>query len=56
MQKTSPDDVAKVVVQGVSQSVEDIFPTQMSASLYEAWKKDHKVVEKQFSTMRGERR
>ena len=51
MPKTSPQDVARAVVAGLSQSAEDIFPDPMSASLYEAWKKDHKAVEKQFATM-----
>jgi NAD(P)-dependent dehydrogenase (short-subunit alcohol dehydrogenase family) len=51
MPKTSPQDVAKAVVAGISQSVEDIFPDPMSASVYEAWKKDHKAVEKQFAAM-----
>lgn len=51
MPKTSPQDVAKAVVAGVSQSTEDIFPDPMSASLYEAWKKDHKAVERQFAAM-----
>jgi NAD(P)-dependent dehydrogenase (short-subunit alcohol dehydrogenase family) len=51
MPKTSADDVAKAVVAGISKSVEDIFPDPMSASLYEAWKKDHKAVEKQFAAM-----
>jgi len=49
--KTGPDDVAKAVVQGVSQGEEDIFPDPMSAALYQAWRKDHKSVEKQFATM-----
>jgi short-subunit dehydrogenase len=51
MAKTSPDAVAQAVIQGVSQSVEDIFPDPMSASVYEAWRKDHKAVEKQFAAM-----
>ncbi len=51
MPKTRPEDVARSVVAGISQCVEDIFPDPMSASLYEAWKKDHKAVEKQFATM-----
>jgi NAD(P)-dependent dehydrogenase (short-subunit alcohol dehydrogenase family) len=49
--KTSPQDVAKAVVGGLSQSAKDIFPDPMSASLYEAWKKDHKAVERQFAGM-----
>jgi NAD(P)-dependent dehydrogenase (short-subunit alcohol dehydrogenase family) len=51
MAKTSADDVAKAIVDGVSRSVEDIFPDPMSSSLYEAWRKDHKAVEKQFGSM-----
>jgi NAD(P)-dependent dehydrogenase (short-subunit alcohol dehydrogenase family) len=49
--KANPDDVAKAVVQGVSRGEEDIFPDPMSASIYEAWRKDHKAVEKQFAAM-----
>jgi short-subunit dehydrogenase len=49
--KTNRDDVARAVIQGVSQGEEDIFPDPMSASLYRAWRKDHKAVEKQFATM-----
>ena len=51
MAKTSPDDVAKAIVSGVAKGMEDIFPDPMSRSLYEAWKKDHKAVEKQFGAM-----
>jgi len=51
MPKTSPADVAKAIVAGVSTVVEDIFPDPMSSSVYEAWRKDHKAVEKQFAAM-----
>ncbi len=51
MAKTSPGDVAKAIVEGVSNSVEDIFPDPMSRTLYDAWDKDHKAVEKQFGAM-----
>jgi NAD(P)-dependent dehydrogenase (short-subunit alcohol dehydrogenase family) len=51
MPKTSPADVAKAIVAGVSNGVEDIFPDPMSSSLYDAWRKDHKAVEKQFAAM-----
>ena len=51
MPKTSPADVAQAVVAGVANSVEDIFPDPMSASLYDAWRKDHKAVERQFAAM-----
>jgi len=49
--KTSPDDVAKAVLQGVERGDEDIFPDPMSVSLYQAWRNDHKAVEKQFAAM-----
>jgi NAD(P)-dependent dehydrogenase (short-subunit alcohol dehydrogenase family) len=51
MPKTPPGDVAAAVVRGLIGDQEDIFPDPMSASLYEAWKKDHKAVERQFATM-----
>jgi len=51
MPKARPDEVATAIVAGVSQSREDIFPDAMSASLYDAWRKDHKAVEKQFAVM-----
>jgi NAD(P)-dependent dehydrogenase (short-subunit alcohol dehydrogenase family) len=49
--KASADDVAQAVVQGILRGDEDIFPDPMSASLYQAWRKDHKAVEKQFAAM-----
>ena len=49
LQKTSPADVAKAIVDGVAEGREDIFPDPMSASVYEAWKTDHKAVERQFA-------
>lgn len=51
MPKANADDVARAVVQGIARGDEDIFPDPMSASLYEAWRKDHKAVEKQFAAM-----
>jgi NAD(P)-dependent dehydrogenase (short-subunit alcohol dehydrogenase family) len=51
MPKARPEDVAAAIIAGVSQSREDIFPDAMSSSLYDAWRKDHKAVEKQFATM-----
>jgi NAD(P)-dependent dehydrogenase (short-subunit alcohol dehydrogenase family) len=49
--KTAAMDVAKAIVQGVNEGQEDIFPDPMSTSVYEAWSKDHKAVEKQFAQM-----
>jgi len=51
MPKTSAADVAKAIIQGVSQGQEDIFPDPMSVAIYQAWSKDHKAVEKQFASM-----
>lgn len=51
MPKTSPADVAKAIVKGVNEGQEDIFPDPMSVAVYEAWRKDHKAVEKQFASM-----
>jgi NAD(P)-dependent dehydrogenase (short-subunit alcohol dehydrogenase family) len=51
MPKTQPKDVATAVVAGIIADQEDIFPDPMSSSLYDAWKKDHKAVERQFATM-----
>ncbi len=51
MAKTSPADVARAVVDGVARGVEDIFPDPMSSALYDAWRRDHKAVEKQFAAM-----
>lgn len=51
MAKTSPADVAAVIVSGVVSGTEDIFPDPMSTQLYAAWKLDHKAVEKQLAAM-----
>lgn len=49
--KTSPKDVAQAIVQGVLDDQEDIFPDPMSVEVYQAWRKDHKAIEKQFAQM-----
>ncbi len=51
MPKTAPEDIARAVIEGLAADAEDIFPDPMSASLYDAWKADHKAVERQFATM-----
>ncbi len=51
MPKTSAADVARAIFAGIEAGDEDIFPDPMSSQMYEAWKNDHKAVEKQFSTM-----
>ena len=49
--KTSPQDVAKAILDGVAKGEEDIFPDAMAQQVYAAWKTDHKAVEKQFAAM-----
>ena len=49
--KTSPDDVARAIIEGIESGREDIFPDPMSAGVYESWRKDHKSVEHQFGAM-----
>ncbi len=51
MEKTSAAEVAKAIVKGVADGEEDIFPDAMAGSLYAAWARDHKAVEKQFASM-----
>ena len=51
MPKTSPQDVARAIVEGINAGMEDIFPDPMSRQLYAAWAADHKAVEKQFASM-----
>ena len=51
LEKASPIDVAKAILDSVVEGREDIFPDAMSTSLYAAWVKDHKAVEQQFANM-----
>ncbi len=47
--KTSPADVANAIVDGIAAGKEDIFPDPWAASIYEAWRTDHKAVERQLA-------
>ncbi len=49
--KTSPEDVAEAIVNGVNNGEEDIYPDPMAKQVYAAWSKDHKSVEHQFGAM-----
>jgi NAD(P)-dependent dehydrogenase (short-subunit alcohol dehydrogenase family) len=49
--KTSPEDVAKAILAGVSEGHEDIAPDPMSRGILAAWLKDPKAIESQFSKM-----
>ena len=49
--KTSAADVAAAIVRGIEAGTEDIFPDAMSEQVYNAWRNDHKAIEKQFAGM-----
>ena len=51
MPKSPASEIAGAISEGIRRGDEDIFPDQMSAGLYEQWKKDHKAVEHQFAIM-----
>ena len=46
-----PKDVPAAVAMGIVADQKDTFPDPMSASLDDAWKKDHKALERQLATM-----
>src|SRR5262249_19239457 len=47
--KASPTDVANEILEGIENGTEDIFPDSMAKEFYEAWKSDHKAVERQYA-------
>lgn len=49
--KTSPQHVARAVLDGVEAGLEDITPDPMSRDVHGAWLKDPKGVERQFGAM-----
>ena len=49
--KTSPQDVARAVLDGVESGQDDITPDSMSRDVHGAWLKDPKGVERQFGSM-----
>lgn len=51
MPKSRASDVAQAIVDGVASGREDIFPDPMAAEMYDAWRQDHKAVERQFGAM-----
>lgn len=53
MKKTSPEDVARAILQGVEQGVEDISPDPVSEGALATWRTDPKELERQFATMMG---
>jgi NAD(P)-dependent dehydrogenase (short-subunit alcohol dehydrogenase family) len=53
MAKTSPDSVARAIVEGVEQGSEDIFPDPTSREFFAIWKRDAKELERRFVAMSG---
>jgi NAD(P)-dependent dehydrogenase (short-subunit alcohol dehydrogenase family) len=49
--KASPRAVVDEALKGVESDIEDIFPDPISRQTYEAWRADHKAVERQFVSM-----
>lgn len=53
MPKTSPEAVAKAIVEGVERGHDDIAPDPMAADVVGQWGRDPKAVERQFASMSG---
>jgi NAD(P)-dependent dehydrogenase (short-subunit alcohol dehydrogenase family) len=51
--KTSPEVVAKSIIEGVEQGLEEILPDPMSRDLHAVWKRDPKALEQMFASMTG---
>jgi NAD(P)-dependent dehydrogenase (short-subunit alcohol dehydrogenase family) len=53
MPKTSPDDVAAAIVEGVERGVDEILPDPTARELHAIWKRDPRGLERQFVQMAG---
>ena len=53
MDKDSPQNVAKSIVDGIENGVEDVFPDVMSSQVGPFYASNPKGVEQQFATMAG---
>lgn len=51
MAKTSPEDVARAVIDGVVEGREEILPDPTSRQMFELWKSDPKALERQLASM-----
>jgi NAD(P)-dependent dehydrogenase (short-subunit alcohol dehydrogenase family) len=49
MKKTSPEDVAKAILDGLERGIEDISPDPFADEVLATWKRDPKGVERQFA-------
>jgi NAD(P)-dependent dehydrogenase (short-subunit alcohol dehydrogenase family) len=50
MEKTSPEEVARAILAGVEQGLEDITPDPFSVGVLATWKRDPKELERQFGS------
>ncbi|MEZ4405314.1 MAG: SDR family oxidoreductase [Polyangiales bacterium] len=53
MPKTSADDVARAIVEGVEAGSDDIYPDPGSRAMFEVYKGDPKALERQMAAMSG---
>jgi short-subunit dehydrogenase len=53
MAKTSPEDVATGILEGLARGEDDISPDPMSQSLFDTRRRDPKAVERQLGSMSG---
>ena len=51
MPKTSPEDVARAILDGVEAGEEDIFPDAMSRAGHQTWRDDPKALERQMASI-----
>ena len=51
MPKTSPQEVAAAIVEGIKNDEEDIFPDAMSRQLSQTWLSNPKELERMFASM-----
>jgi hypothetical protein len=51
MPKTSPEDVAAAIIEGVEQGADEIAPDPTSQQMFALGKQDPKALERQLATM-----
>jgi NAD(P)-dependent dehydrogenase (short-subunit alcohol dehydrogenase family) len=51
MPKTSPEAVARAIIDGVEQGLEEILPDPASRQMFDVWKSDPKALERQLANM-----
>jgi NAD(P)-dependent dehydrogenase (short-subunit alcohol dehydrogenase family) len=51
MPKSRPEDVARGIVAGVEQGIDDIFPDPMAQGMFETWRRDPKELERQLASL-----